>query len=200
MVVGHDRNCHADAVDLQSVDARIGLPFGLGEIGGQWRPDDAERSAAWEMYVELITRVSLVELRPDDGLLREALSSLHTLFDTTREILRRYGPSVAQASDGSSVAFGHLAVSIINGALRPLLGAWHPLLEDHEHNRPANRSRVEWERSWDRYDELRGELSEVQASLVAYARLLGRVCGAPDLVALVVAPGTAPDAPDGPAV
>ncbi|MGW3011312.1 hypothetical protein ACWC9R_21125 [Streptomyces sp. NPDC001219] len=54
------------------------VPF-VGEISGTWRPDDAERKAAWELYVELITRVSVIELGPAEGVLREALSSHYTL-------------------------------------------------------------------------------------------------------------------------
>ncbi|MFJ9897895.1 hypothetical protein ACIQPR_31645 [Streptomyces sp. NPDC091280] len=47
-------------------------------IARTWEPADAERSAAWESYLELITRVSVEELAPDEGFLREALSSLCT--------------------------------------------------------------------------------------------------------------------------
>jgi hypothetical protein len=60
------------------------------------------------MYVELITRISVVELKPGEGLLREALSSLYTLFDTTRMILRKYGPSVAQPKGKDKLSFGYL--------------------------------------------------------------------------------------------
>ncbi|WP_370135611.1 hypothetical protein [Streptacidiphilus sp. EB103A] len=67
------------------------------EIAGTWEPNDAERRAAWELYVELVTRVSVVPLGTDEGLLREALSSLYSLFGTTREVLRRHGPEVRDA-------------------------------------------------------------------------------------------------------
>ncbi|SRR5260370_26209430 len=70
---------------LKGVTVSLKLPF-LGTINGIWEPDEVEQQAAWEMYVELITRVSLVELQPGEGLLHEALSSLYTLFDTTRKI------------------------------------------------------------------------------------------------------------------
>lgn len=175
-------------VPVEKVTAKVGLPFGLGEIGGEWRPHDVERVAAWEMYVELITRVSVVDLRAEEGLLREALSSLHSLFETTREILRRHGPTVAQPLDGGLVSFGHLAVAILNRALRPLLARWHPLLEDYEGARPVGTSRLQWERAWERHDELRAALAEVQATLEAYAGLLGEVCDAKDLIRLADRP------------
>ena len=68
-------------VDSITLGMRLG-PIGLS---GTWVPDDDERSAAWEMYVELVTRVSVVGLGPGEGLLREALTSLYQLYDITRE-------------------------------------------------------------------------------------------------------------------
>jgi hypothetical protein len=43
-----------------------------------------------------VTRIAVVSLGPDEGLLREALASLHSLFAITRDILRRYGPNIAE--------------------------------------------------------------------------------------------------------
>ncbi len=169
---------------LNKVTAKIGLPFGVGEISGDWVPGVGERDAAWEMYVELITRVGVVELAQDEGLLREALASLYSLFGTTREILRRYGPEVAQPTTGSTVSFGHLAVAILNHALRPTLATWHPELEDHESRRPEDVSRFEWERSWASHDDLRRALGEVGTTLRAYAGLLGDICGTKNLLVL----------------
>ena len=169
---------------VEKVTASIGLPFGLGQIGGEWAPDVAERKAAWDMYVELITRVTVVELAQQEGLLREALTSYYSLFETTRGILKEGGPTLAQASGGGAVSFGHLAVAVLNKALRPLLATWHPVLEDHEQKRPDGVSRLEWERSWDRHDELRAAIAEVRQTLEAYAGLLGEVCDAKSLLGL----------------
>src|SRR3954454_6461879 len=89
----------------------LNLPFGLGGVEQTWEPNDAERRAAWELYVELATRVATVSLPADAGLQREALTSLYALFGVTREILRRYGPEVAQPKDTGSASFGTLAVT-----------------------------------------------------------------------------------------
>jgi hypothetical protein len=51
---------------LTSVAVSLKLPF-LGDFNGTWEPDETEQRAAWEMYVELVTRVSLVELQPGEG-------------------------------------------------------------------------------------------------------------------------------------
>jgi hypothetical protein len=106
----------------QELRVSLGLPFGLGSISGTWGPDDAERRAAWEMYVELVTRISVEPLGPEEGLLREVLGSLYSLFGSTRDILRRYGPEVAIPKRGHELSFGSIAVTVLNRALRP---CWH---------------------------------------------------------------------------
>ena len=166
---------------LKSFSVSLKLPFGSG-IEGTWEPDEREREAAWEMYVELVTRVAVVELRPEEGLLREALSSLYSLFDTTRDILRRYGPGVATPAGGAELSFGHISVAILNQVLHPVLAKWHPRLLDYENARPAGSSAVEHERRWPYADELRAELSAVRSSLTEYANLLADVAGVPSLV------------------
>src|SRR5215469_10986472 len=115
---------------LQSFKVSVKLPY-LADIEGTWAPDQSERDAAWELYVELVTRISVVELGPD-ALLREALNSLYSLFQTTRGILRKYGPGVARPKGGANLSFGHIAVGVLNGALRPALETWHPALLDYE--------------------------------------------------------------------
>ncbi len=69
---------------LSKIGVELALPF-LGKISGEWAPDEAERLAAWEMYVELATRITVQPLTPDEGLIREALTSYYSLFATTRE-------------------------------------------------------------------------------------------------------------------
>jgi hypothetical protein len=46
-------------VAVKSLSLSLGLPFGLGSTSGTWEPDEQEQKAAWEMYVELITRTSI---------------------------------------------------------------------------------------------------------------------------------------------
>lgn len=131
-----ERGRRSDRFKAQEISVKIGVPL-VGEISGTWRPDDVERQAAWELYVELTTRISVVELGEDEGLLREALSSFYTMFATTREILRRYGPAVAPQVAPGQVTFGVPAVNVLNLSIRPLLSRWHPLLTAHEGKRPG---------------------------------------------------------------
>ncbi|MFF3983821.1 hypothetical protein [Streptomyces sp. NPDC001797] len=167
----------------KSVEVKLNLR--VLEIAGTWEPNDAERRAAWELYVELVTRVSVVPLREDEGLLREALSSLYSLFNTTREVLRKYGPDVAEPKKNDQYNFGYLAVAILNYGLRPLLASWHPTLEDWENRRPADVSHRDHEHAWPKAGELRTALRDTRTILTDYADLLATACGVPNLLAAV---------------
>jgi hypothetical protein len=169
-------------VPLTSVN--VGLRFGPISLGGTWEPDEAEVEAAWEMYIELATRVSTQPLKGDEGILREALASLRELFPTTREILRRHGPTVARKKGTGEHSFAELAVYVLNYSVRPLLAKWHPLLADYEAGRPEGRSPVEHEAVWERAGELRGVVEELRSSLLEYANLLAEVAGVEPLIAL----------------
>jgi hypothetical protein len=165
----------------KSIEVSLNLPFNLGGVKGTWEPDENERTAAWQMYVELITRISVAGLASDEGLLREALSSLYSLFDTTRAILREHGPTVAQAKGNGKYSFGYLAVIILNQVLRPVLAKWHPLLLDYGSRRPPNVSEGEYERAWPQNQELRDVLRKVRGALGDYAELLAGVAAVPTL-------------------
>lgn len=166
---------------LTSVQVSLSLPY-IGGIQGTWSPDENEQSAAWEMYVELVTRISVVELQPDEGLLREALSSLYLLFDTTRKILRKYGPSVARPKNSGDLSFGYLSVAILNTILRPVLSKWHPLLLHYEITRIDSTSTIEHERNWKDAPQLRQELNSARSVLVDFANLLAQVAEVPSLI------------------
>jgi hypothetical protein len=157
----------------------VGLQLGVISLKGTWQPSDAERRAAWQLYVELITRVSVVPLR--HGVLREALTSYYSLFAASRDILREAGPEVAEPKPDGQYNFGFLTVALLNFALRPVLSYWHPELSAWESTRPADVSTVEHERAWPREAELRDTLEQTRVVTTQYATLLGTACGVPDL-------------------
>src|SRR4051812_16586037 len=164
---------------LERFAVELSLPF-IGKVSGSWAPDDVERRAAWEMYVELATRITVQPLAPDEGLLREALTSYYSLFNTTRSILRQYGPAVGQPKANSELSFGYLAIAVLNGCLRPILSRWHHELMAYEQARPSTQSGVDWERAWLGADSLRQELDRSARSLLQYAELLANVAGVAD--------------------
>jgi hypothetical protein len=166
---------------LTEISVEIGLPY-IGKIAGLWQPDEKEQQAAWELYIELVTRVSVAGLQEDEGLLRESLSSLYVIFTTTREILRKYGPAIARPKAEGSLSFGYLAIQILNYSLRPVLATWHPLLLDHEHTRHPATSVFEHERKWNRAAELRQVLNDTRVVLQDYTTILAQVANVPQLI------------------
>lgn len=162
----------------------VGLKLGPVSLGGTWEPDERETEAAWEMYIELATRISTQALKEDEGILREALSSLHDLFPITREILRRQGPTVARKKGKGDHSFAELAIYVLNYAVRPVLAKWHPLLEEYEAARPDEKSVRAHEVEWERAAELRGVLEELRSVLLDYANLLAAVAGVAPLISL----------------
>ncbi len=158
------------------VDGKVNVSVpGFGSVEGTWEPDERERDAAWELYVELVTRISVAELTASEGSLREALTSLYSLFETTREILRKYGPAVGRPSRGSDVSFGSIAVTVLNYVLRPVLAKWHTLLLDYESGRGAANSPIIYESEWSKASELRQVLNGVRLQLIEYSVLLAEV-------------------------
>jgi hypothetical protein len=155
----------------------VGLDLGILSIDGEWQADETQILAAWELYVELVTRIAVQPLGPDDGLVREALTSLHALFGETRRILRARGPGVARAASKGSLTLGAIAVDVLNAALRPFLAKWHALLQTHEETRRADVSPREHERTWPAHETFRKELAVLRGRLSAYADLLADAAG-----------------------
>jgi transcriptional regulator with XRE-family HTH domain len=175
---GPDRDAFVRSVDAGLDAGRFSIPVAAGRVPPDaLLVDAAERSAAWELYIELVTRTAVSRLGPNDGLLREAVDSLYSLFETARGILRRHGPLVAQVNGTRSHTFGGLTLDILNDVLRPLLSEWHPLLLHYESQRPSRVSAVEHERAWARNEELREVLAEVRITLDEYAEHLAMVAG-----------------------
>jgi hypothetical protein len=169
---------------MRGVPQKVGVKINLGvaELSGEWEPNDVERAAAWELYVELITRVSVVPLGPDEGLLREALTSYYSIFASTREILRKYGPDIAEPKLGGQFNFAYLAVTILNSGIRPLLARWHPALRHWENQCPTGVSPVGHERAWPEAGALRADLDRTRIALTDYADALAIACGVPSLL------------------
>lgn len=164
---------------LKKVSVNIKTPF--LNIRGEWEADESEQRAAWELYVELVTRISVVELKPEEGLLRESLSSLYQMFSETRQILRKYGPVVAQPKGKGRLSFGVIAVTVLNSALRPVLAKWHPLLMTYESAKKSDLSPSDHEAKWEHNGELREILAELQQTLKQYSLLLADAAGVPPI-------------------
>ncbi|MCH8823500.1 MAG: hypothetical protein IH984_08345 [Planctomycetes bacterium] len=149
----------------------VSLPFGIGSA--EWESDPTERRAAWSLYVELVTRIAVQPIEVDRGLDREALDSLYSLFQSTRDVLKEAGPSIGAARD----SVGGIAITVLNRGLRPLLSKWHSVLTDYESKRPPRISSIEHERAWPDRDLFRKELEQLRQNLEQYATALAVIAG-----------------------
>lgn len=126
--------------------------------------DDTDKKAAWEMYVELLTRITTQPLKIEDGDEETALSSIYSLFPITRDILKKYGVS--------SITFAKIAIIILNQIIRPFTAKWHKLTLQGAFKEP------------DHCLEFRQELEVLRSKLITYARLLSDIAGVEDLTTL----------------
>jgi hypothetical protein len=147
----------------------VSIPFGIGSV--DIVPDQAEQNAAWSLYVELVTRIAVQPLKQDEGLLREALSSLYSLFPTTRQILKDVGPEAGVSKD----SVGGIAIAVLNLGLRPFLAKWHPLLQEWEVKLKGEVSTKKHEKNWSEEKKLREEIDQLRMQLNQYAEALMQI-------------------------
>jgi hypothetical protein len=121
------------------------LKIKLGFLEGEFQPRDPDRHAAWELYVELLTRITTQYLAPGDGDEQTALDSVHALFPLTREILRKHGSGAGE--------FAKLAIPVLNQVIRPFTAKWHRLSLAKSFDEP------------ERCREFREELTQLQRTL-----------------------------------
>ena len=141
------------------------IKLNAGFMEATIRITDASRNAAWELYVEMLTRIVTQPLPSEDGDDKVALDSVYSLFPTTREILRRYGPK--------AIEFSKIAIPVLNQQVRPFTAKWHRLsLREDAFADDARRA------------EFRRELGKLQVKLRNYSRMLAEIAGVEDLTDL----------------
>ncbi|MDQ2949773.1 MAG: hypothetical protein M3Y27_28175 [Acidobacteriota bacterium] len=142
----------------------LNLPFGLGGI--DWKPSDVEKKAAWNIYVELTTRIATQDLAPEAGVDRDSLRSLYALFGATRRILRAAGPGAGLSRD----SVGGIAIAVLNKGLRPFLSQWQARLTSWEQN-------GEDIEPWPEQAAFRTELQHLTGEMNTYAEVLAIMAG-----------------------
>ncbi|HEX6095604.1 MAG TPA: hypothetical protein VF432_04700 [Thermoanaerobaculia bacterium] len=137
----------------------------------KWEPKDGDRDAAWELYAELLTRVTTQALSTEHGDEKAALDSVYSIFPTTREIMKRRGRH--------AVEFTKIAVVVLNQIIRPFTAKWHKGALAGAFTTPAG------------CEEFRADLARLQPKLIAYAHMLSDMAGVEDLTELEE-PGSGP--------
>lgn len=139
---------------------RINIHF----LEAEWNPKDSDRDAAWELYIELLTRITTQPLPREHGVEAAALESVYALFGLTREAIKRHGRQCQE--------FTKLAIVVLNQLVRPFTAKWHRLSEQGAFEDAS------------RCAEFRKELEELQAKLRDYTRILADLAGVEDLTSL----------------
>ena len=129
----------------------------------------ADNDAAWELYVEMLTRIVTQPLPSESGDEKTALDSVFSLFSTTREILRRRGRE--------TILFTKVAIPVLNQIVRPFTAKWH-------RESLAGAFGDEGRRR-----AFREELATLQEDLCNYNRMLAKIAGVEDLTDLEQATG-----------
>jgi hypothetical protein len=140
------------------------LKINAGVLEMEWAPQEKDREAAWELYVELLTRTVTQSLPVEHGDEKAALASAHALFGITRDILRRNGRDCVQ--------FTKISVIVLNQIVRPFTTKWH------------RQALAEGFESTGVRSEFRAELADLQKNLQNYARLLADIAQVEDLTGL----------------
>jgi len=140
------------------------LKITLGFLEAEFLPSDPDRAAAWDLYVELLTRVTTQALDAESGDEQAALASIHAIFPLTREMLRKHGSGAGE--------FAKIAIPVLNQIVRPFTSKWHRLSLAHAFTEPQQ------------CEEFRSELAELQDLLVRYTRALAAMADVEDLTTL----------------
>lgn len=140
------------------------LKINLQFLEMDWEPQEADREAAWELYVEMLTRIVTQRLPEGYGDEKTALESVYALFPITREILRRKGRECQQ--------FTKIAVVVLNQVVRPFTAKWHKesLSQTFEDETIGKR--------------FREDLAALQQDLRAYSKALADIAQVEDLTTM----------------
>lgn len=92
---------------------KIKTPF----LEMEWNPQEVDKNAAWDMYIELLTRITTQPLADKHGDEKTALDSIYSLFPITRQIIKDNGRDC--------IEFTKIAIIILNQKIRPFTAKWH---------------------------------------------------------------------------
>jgi hypothetical protein len=145
---------------LENWDA-VSLKIKTPILEMEWKPQEADKKAAWDMYIELLTRITTQPLAEEDGIEKTALASIHSIFEITRKILKFHGRDCAE--------FAKISIVILNQIVRPFTARWHKLSKDGE----LDDQRI--------CNQFRLELRTLQRKLIVYTKMLADIAGVEDL-------------------
>jgi hypothetical protein len=100
-----------------------------------------------------------------EGVDSDALKSIHSLFQTTRDIIKHRGRDC--------IEFTKIAIIILNQKVRPFTTKWHGIVVDDVNLIGSEK------------EQFRKELEELKNTLITYSKMLSDMAGVEDLTELV---------------
>ena len=94
---------------------KIKAPF----LEMEWNPQDEDKAAAWELYIELLTRITTQKLDDNHGDEKTVLTSIFSIFSITRDVMKNNGRHC--------IEFTKIAIVVLNQVVRPFTAKWHGL-------------------------------------------------------------------------
>jgi hypothetical protein len=130
----------------------------------EWKPQDEDKAAAWELYIELLTRIATQPLDEKHGDEKTALDSVFSLFAITRQVLK--------SNSRNCTEFTKIAVVVLNQVIRPFTAKWHRLsLQGAFADENMQR-------------DFRTDIAQLQTVLKKYTKMLADMAGVEDLTTL----------------
>jgi hypothetical protein len=136
------------------------LKLSAGFVAADFGPKDPDRDAAWDLYVELVTRVATQKLPIEDGDEKTALKSIYDLWGFLRASLKAHR---------GCVVFAKLVIPFFNQQIRPFTAKWHRASLGGALDNDDGRR------------QFRTELEALREDLVNFAGLLSSVAGVEDI-------------------
>ncbi|NKB63470.1 MAG: hypothetical protein GKR95_15560 [Gammaproteobacteria bacterium] len=126
-----------------------------------WAPTAADKALAWDIYIELQTRITTQKLPESEGDEQTALESVASLFSMLRNRIRVRG------IDSANVAT--LLTVYLNKKIRPFTTKWHI---------PSKEGTLDASHDQSRSAEFRAELRKLQPKLNHLAQILSELADA----------------------
>lgn len=139
---------------------KIATPF----LEMEWQPQEPDKNAAWELYIELLTRVATQKLPASHGDEKMILDNIYGLFQITRDIIKRNGQDC--------IEFTKIAIIVLNQVIWPFTAKWYKLILEIGFDDKTTQK------------EFRVELEGLQNTLRNYTKALADMAGVEDLTSL----------------
>lgn len=152
--------------------------FGIGDQKVTLRPNELDRTVAYKIWVELSTRKIGLPINPEHDLIVEIYDSWYEFFSITRELIKDV--PVRKFANSSTQKVIELSIEVLNQGLRPHLTQWQARFrrwyaKQLDMDVDALEQPQEIQKRFPAYDELVGDMKDINQRLMAYRTKMRRL-------------------------